>query len=203
MIMTEEVPLRVGLHLKLSGVCTLADTAATARNREGASSARRSAMKPPRELPAANMRRGSIPISVASLSTTRGQEPHIVDVGPVRAVVSDSAARVPITPARAHWDRRPQSDVRRRGGRTHIPSRFAFARRFHPSRASPPRGVRLSGARAARRSCRSARVRRPRWLPLVSVPDSCGTSGAGVVDEVAEKRTTHANNDQQAQKAET
>src|SRR5262249_19325083 len=66
MIMTEEVPVGAGLHLKLPGVGTWADTAATARNVEGAPSARRNAMKPPREVPAAKARPGSISISVAS-----------------------------------------------------------------------------------------------------------------------------------------
>ena len=44
MIMTEEVPCPAGLHLKFSGVGTFADTAATARNREEASTARRNAI---------------------------------------------------------------------------------------------------------------------------------------------------------------
>jgi hypothetical protein len=50
MIITD-VPGTAGLHLKFSIVCTLAATATTARNREGASSARRSDIKPPVETP--------------------------------------------------------------------------------------------------------------------------------------------------------
>jgi hypothetical protein len=44
MIMTEDVPAPAGLHLKFSGIGTFAATAATARKRDGASSAKRNAM---------------------------------------------------------------------------------------------------------------------------------------------------------------
>ena len=72
-------------HLTLAERVTfdLADTAATARKRAGASSARRSAMKPPRELPAAKVRPGSIAISVLSLSTSFVRNPTSSIPGPL------------------------------------------------------------------------------------------------------------------------
>src|SRR6202521_2821020 len=76
MIMTEDVPCSAGLHLKFSGVGRFAATAATARKREGASSARRNAILPPRETPVANTRPGSMPSSLTSLSTIAVKNPR-------------------------------------------------------------------------------------------------------------------------------
>jgi hypothetical protein len=83
MIMTEDVPWPTGLHLKLPGVGWPSDTAAVARKRDGASSARRSA--------------GRIDAGFAGeLVDQRIQEPDIVYVEPVRVVVAHDIASVPI-----------------------------------------------------------------------------------------------------------
>jgi hypothetical protein len=82
--------------LKFSGAGTFADTAATARNREGASSASRNAIKPPRELPAANATRVDADFADKLVGHPR-QETNVVDVEPVRADVTDNVAYVPVT----------------------------------------------------------------------------------------------------------
>src|ERR1017187_7097429 len=57
--------------------------------------------------------------------------------------------------------RRPQSHVRPQGAQIRIPSRFEFARRFRPRRASLPPAALLLPAPAARRSGRTASTRPP------------------------------------------
>src|SRR5271168_2004550 len=87
-IIMTEVPCPTGLHLEFSGVGIFAATAATARNREGASRARRNAS-----------RKHAAPIDTDftdELIDQRNQELHIVDVDAVRAEVTHFAAVVPI-----------------------------------------------------------------------------------------------------------
>ena len=64
-------------------------------------------------MPVANTRPGSTPISVTSLSTIARQESDVVDVEPVRAVVADDVARVPVALVPIRIDDRKTMFVRK------------------------------------------------------------------------------------------
>ena len=129
------------------------------------------------------------------------QEPHVVDVELVRAVVTDNAARVPIALVRIGIDDRkamfvgkalepiPRLD-------SHLRTVFARAVHHHHQRCSfrqPPRHV---GPVSPRQSAHLDG-------PLGQRAGQSWNLGRRRVDEVAEQRTTQPNNDEQAPKAET
>ena len=171
MIMTEDVPFPAGLHLKFSGAGTFAETAAIARKRFGASSARRNAMKPPREMP--SERAAWVDADVADKRVGTPQESHVVDLPRPRR--RRHVACVPITLVRIGIHDReaifvgqtvesvPRLDSHLRAVLTrtvhHHDQRCTLrksARHVEPiSRASPPTSI----------------------VPLVSAPDSRGIAG--------------------------